>query len=89
MRILLVIKEYLEQYEEEDYEEPSCNTSGRFSRDDAYDLCLPSYDEVIWQKSTSGVGQMFGGNNSKESFHYFMEYYSLKEYIREVFPFQD
>ena len=31
---------------------------------------------------------MFSGNNSKESFHYFMEYYALKEDIREVLSFQ-
>ena len=87
MRILPVIEEDLEQYEEEDYEYPSCSTPGRFSRDDVDDFCLPTYDEFIWQKSTSVVGQMFGGKNSKESFQYFMEYYALKEEIREVLYF--
>ena len=32
---------------------------------------------------------MFGGKNSKESFQYFMEYYALKEEIREVLSFWD
>ena len=87
MRLLPVIEEDLEQYEEEDYEEPSSSTSGRFSRDDVNDFCIPAYDELIWNKSTSVVGQMFGGNNSKESFQYLMEYCALKEDIREVLSF--
>ena len=68
MRLLPTIEEYLRNYEEEDYEDPSCSTSGRFNRDDVDDLCLPFYDEVIWWKYTSGVGQIFGGKNSKVSF---------------------
>ena len=68
MRLLPVIKEDLEQYEEEDYEEPSSSTSGRFSRDYFDDFLLLFYDEVIWHKSTSVVGKMFDGKNSKESF---------------------
>ena len=87
MRLLPVVEQDLEQYEEEVYEEPSCSTSGRFSRDDVDDLLIPSYDEAIWEKSTSVVGQMFGGKNSKESFQYFMEYYVLKKEIREVLYF--
>ena len=77
-------EEYYREYEEEDYEDPSCSISGRFNRDDVADLCLPAYDEVIWKKYTSVVGQMFSGKNSKEFFQYFMEYYALKEEIREV-----
>ena len=46
MRFLPVIEEDLEQYEEEDYEETSCSTSGRFSRDDVDDLFLPDYGEI-------------------------------------------
>ena len=71
MRLLRLIEEYLEQYEEEDYEDPSCSTSGRFIRDDVDEFFLPAYDEVIWQKSTSVVGQMFNGKKSKEYFQYF------------------
>ena len=68
-----MIGEDLEQYEQEDYEQTSCSTSSRFSRDDVDDFLLPSYDESILQKSTSVGGQMFNGKNSKESFQYFME----------------
>ena len=82
-----MIEEEGEQYEEEDFEEPSCNSSGRFTRDDVDDFCLQEYDEVIWHTYTSVVGQMFGGKKSKESFQSFMEYYSLKEEIREVLYF--
>ena len=82
-----MIKEDLEQYEEEDYEYPSCSTSGRFIRDDVDDFFVPSFYEVIWKKYTSVLGQMFGGNNSKESFQYLMEYCALKEDIREVLSF--
>ena len=32
---------------------------------------------------------MFNGRNSKESFQYSMEYYALKEDIREVLPFRE
>ena len=71
--------------EEEGYEDPSC----RFIRDDVDNLCLLAYDEVIWKKSTSVVVQIFSGNNYKESFQYFMEYYALKEEIREVLYFRD
>ena len=39
MRLLPVIEEDLEQYEEEDYEEPSSITSSRFNRDDVNDFC--------------------------------------------------
>ena len=56
MRLLPVIEEDLEQYEEEDYEEPSCTTSGRFSWDDFDDFFLSYYDESIWHKSTSVGG---------------------------------
>ena len=35
---------------EEDYEEPSCNTSCRSSRDGVDDLLPPSYDVSIWKK---------------------------------------
>ena len=84
-----MIEENLDQYEEEDYEEPSSSTSGSFSRDDVNDFCIPAYDELIWNKSTSVVGQMFSGDNSKESFQYLMEYYALKEDIREVLSFRD
>ena len=84
-----MIEEYLEQYEQEDYEDPSCNTSCKFSRDDAGDFFLPYCDESIWHKSTSVGDQMFNGGNSKESFQYFMEYYALKEEIREVFSLRD
>ena len=42
MRLLPVIEEEIEHYEEEDYEEPSCSTLGIFIRD----------DEVIWKKYT-------------------------------------
>ena len=87
MRLLPVIEENLDQYEEEYYEEPSSSTSGSFSRDDVNDFCIPAYDELIWKRSTSVVGQMFGGNNSKEPFHYFKEYYALKKEIREVLSF--
>ena len=72
-------EEYCRQYEEEDYGDTLCITSGRFSRHDVDELLLPAYDEVIWQKYTSVVGQMFGGKNSKESLQYFMECYALKE----------
>ena len=75
--------------EEEGYEDPSSRSSSRFIRDDVDDLFLPTYDEVIWHKSIGVVGQMFGGKNSKESFQYFMEYYALKEEIREVLYFRD
>ena len=75
--------------EEEGCGEPSCSSSSRFIRDDVDDLFLPTYDEVIWHKSIGVVGQMFGGNNFKESFQYFMEYYALKEEIREVLSFRD
>ena len=68
MRLLLVIEEDLEQYDEEEYEEPSCSTSGRFSRDDVDYLFLPYYDESIWYKYTSFGVEMFNGKNSKESF---------------------
>ena len=72
---------------EEGYEDPSCSSSGRFIRDDVDDFFNPEYDEVIWKKSTSVVVQIFSGNNYKESFQYFMEYYLLKEEKREVFSF--
>ena len=87
MRLLPVTGEDLEQYEEEDYEEPSCSTSSRFVRDDFDDFLLPYYDESIWKKYTSVSGQMFNGRNSKESFHYFMEYCAFQEEIREVLYF--
>ena len=45
MSLLPVIKEDLEQYEEEDYEEASYSTSSRFSRNDFDYLLLPYYDE--------------------------------------------
>ena len=67
MRLLPVIGEDLEQYEEEDYEEASYSTSSRFSRDDVDDFLLSYYDEIIWQKSTSVVGQMFNVKNYEES----------------------
>ena len=69
--------------EEGSYEDPS----GRFLRDDVDDFCLPTYDEVIWHKYMSVFGQIFHGKNFKEYFQYFMEYYALKEEIREVFSF--
>ena len=75
--------------EEEGYEEPSCSSSSRFIRDDVDELCLPSYDEVIRYKYTSFVGQMFSGKNFKESFQYFMEYYSLKKEIMDFLSFRD
>ena len=82
-----MIKEYLEQYEEEDYEYPLFSTSSRFIRDYVDELFFPAYDEIIWHKSTSVVGQMFGGNISKKSFQYFMEYCASKKEIREVLCF--
>ena len=78
-----MIYEELEQYEEEEYGEPSYSTSSRFSRDDV-DFLLQYYNEVICHKYTSVIGQMFSGKNSKESFQYFMEYYDLRKEIREV-----
>ena len=74
-----MIEEDIEQYEEEDYEQPTCITLGRLCRDDIDDVLPPYYDESIWKKYTSVGGQMFNGKNSKESFQYFMEYCSLKE----------
>ena len=65
--------------EEEGYKEPSCSTSGIFSRVDVDDLFVLAYDEVMWNKFRRLVGQMFDGKNSKESFQYFMEYYALKK----------
>ena len=59
MRLLPVIEEDLEQYEEEDYEEASYSTSSRFSRDDVDDLLLPYYDELKWKKYTCFFGRMF------------------------------
>ena len=46
MRLLPLIKGDLEQYEEEDYEEHTYSSSGRFIRDDVDNFCLPAYDEV-------------------------------------------
>ena len=63
-----MINEEIKHYDEEDYEEPSCSTSGRFIMDDVDDLFLPSCDESIWHKYTSVGGQIFDGRNSKESF---------------------
>ena len=53
-----------EKYEEEDYEDPSCSTSGRGSRNDVDSFSLSAYDQTLWQKSTSIHGQMFNGRNS-------------------------
>ena len=72
-----MIKEDLEQYEEADYEDPSCNTSCIFIRYDVDEFFFPTYDEVIGNKSTSIVVQMLCGKKYKESFQYFMEYYAL------------
>ena len=82
-------EEDLEQSEEEGYEEPSCSTSGRGSRNDVDAFRLSAYDQTLWQKSTSIHGQMFNGRNSKEPFQYSMEYYALKEDIREVLYFPE
>ena len=48
MRLLPVIGNDLEQYEEEDYEDTSCSASGRFIRDDVDDFFGPTCYEVIW-----------------------------------------
>ena len=84
-----MIKEYIEKYEEEYYEDPTSITLGILGRDD-FDYLFPPYcDESIWHKSTSGSGQVFNGKNSKKYSQYFMEYYALKEEIREVLYFQE
>ena len=74
-----MIEEDIEQYEEEDFEEPRCNTLGILCRNDVDDLFPPSFDESIWQESTSVGGQVFNGKKSKKFSHYFMENCSLKE----------
>ena len=84
-----MIEKDIEQYEEEDYEEPTCSTSGILCRGDFDYFLPPYYDESIWQESTSVSGQVFNGKNSKKSSRYFMEYCDLKEEIRGVLPFQD
>ena len=61
-----MIEEDNEQYEEEYYEDARCSTSGRLCRDDVDGLLTPSYDESIWQESTSVGGQVFNGKNSKK-----------------------
>ena len=76
-------EEYLEKLEEEGYEEPLGSTSGRCSRNDMDNTWLSSYDEFLRKKSTRISGQMFNIRNSKEPFQYSMEYYALKEEIRE------
>ena len=53
------------------------------------DLWLPTYDEFLGHKSTSISGQTFNGRNYKDPFQYSMEYYALKEEIREVLCFQE
>ena len=83
-----MIEEDIEQYEEEDYEDPTCSTSSRLCRDYFDDLLPPYYYESIWKKYTSVGGQVFNGKNSKKSSQYFMEYCALKEGIREVLYFQ-
>ena len=83
-----MIEEDIELYEEENYEEPTCSTSGILCRDDVDYFFPPSYDESIWKKYISVDGQMFNGKNSMKSSQYFMEYCSLKEEIREVLSFQ-
>ena len=88
MRLLAIIEEDIEQYDEEYSEEKTCSTSYILCRDDVYDLFPPYYDESIWQESTSADGQVFNGKNSKKYSQYFMEYCSLKEEIREVLSFQ-
>ena len=84
--------DYDEQYEEyyREYEEEEVPyVVGGLPRDDVDGFYLPAYDEVIWQKYTSFVGQMFSGKNFKESFQYFMEYYSLKKEIMDFLSFRD
>ena len=56
MRFLPMIEEYVEQYEEEDYEDTTCSTSYIVCRDDFDELFPPYYDESIWQESTSVSG---------------------------------
>ena len=87
MRLLPIIEEDIEQYDEEDCEEETCTKSYILCRDYFYDFLPPYYDESIWQESTSVGGQVFNGKNSKTSSQYFMEYCSLKEEIREVLSF--
>ena len=84
-----MIEKEIEQYEEEDYEEPRCNTSGRLCMDDIYGFLTPYYDESIWKRPTSVSGQVFNGKNCKKYSQYFMEYCALKEEIKEVLSFQD
>ena len=80
-------EEDLEHSEEEGYAEPSCSTSCRGSGNDVDSFWLSSYDQTLWHKSTRIHGQMFNGRNSKEPFQYSMEYYALKEEIRQVLSF--
>ena len=87
MRLLPIIEEDIEQYDEEDCEENTCSTSYILCRDDFYVLFPPYYDESIWQESISVDGQVFNGKNSKKYSQYFMEYRALKEEIREVLSF--
>ena len=67
MRLLPIIEEEIDQHEEEDYEDTTCNTSYMLCRYDVDDLLPPYYDESIWKKSTSVGGQVFNGNNSEKS----------------------
>ena len=66
---------------------PHCSTSYILCRDDVDDLFPPYYDESILKESASVGCQVFNGKNSKKYSQYFMEYYSLKEEIREVLSF--
>ena len=61
-------EEDLEQSKEEGYEEPSCSTSDRCSRNGIDDFYFPYYDEFLGKKSTSDYSQMLNGRNPKESF---------------------
>ena len=87
MRLLPIIEEDIEQHEEEDYEDTTCNTSYMLCRYDFDDFLPPYYEESIWRESTSVGGQVFNGKKSKTSSQYFMEYCSLKEEIREILSF--
>ena len=88
MNLLPMIEEEIEQYEEYYYEETTYSTSYILCRDDVDDFLPPPYDESIWKKSTSVGGQVFNGKKSEKSSQYFMEYYALKEEIREVLSFR-
>ena len=68
-----MLEQDIEKYEEEDYEDTTCSTSYILCRDYFDDFFPPSYDESIWQESTSVSGQVFNGKNSKKYSQYFME----------------